>query len=70
MAVHLTPEEIAGRLEVEPVEVVSAAHDLDVPVFQGRIDRVLFTEALRAAGHPLAEVASERLLRDGDSSSG
>jgi hypothetical protein len=70
MAVHLTPDEIAGVLEVGTGEVVNAAHDLDVPVFQGRIDRVLFAEALRAAGHPLAPVASERLLRDGDASSG
>lgn len=70
MAVHLTPEEIALVLEVGPHEVVNAAHDLDVPIFQGRIDRVLFAEALRAAGHPLAAVASERLLRDGDAPSG
>ncbi len=70
MAVHLTPEEIADVLEVGPGDVVNAAHDLDVPVFQGRIDRVLFAEALRAAGHPLADVASVRLLRDGDASSG
>ncbi|HMO01159.1 MAG TPA: hypothetical protein PKD59_17235 [Miltoncostaeaceae bacterium] len=70
MAVHLTPEEIAGMLEVGRGEVVSAAHDLDVPIFQGKIDRVLFAEALRAAEHPLAGVATERLLRDGDASSG
>lgn len=70
MAVHLTPEEIAATLEVGRDDVVGAAHDLDVPVFQGKIDRVLFAEALRAAHHPLAGVASERLLRDGDASSG
>ena len=70
MAVHLTPEEIAGLLEVGQGEVVNAAHDLDVPIFQGRIDRVLFAEALKAAHHPLAGVAAERLLRDGDASSG
>jgi hypothetical protein len=69
MAVHLTPDEIAATLEVGRGEVVNAAHDLDVPIFQGRIDRVLFAEALKAAGHPLAGVAGERLLRDGDASS-
>lgn len=70
MAVHLTPEEIAGLLEVEPDVVINAAHEVDVPVYQGQIDRVLFAEALRAADHHLAGVAGERLLRDGDSSSG
>jgi hypothetical protein len=70
MAVHLTPEEIADLLEVGRGEVVSAAHDLDVPVFQGKIDRVLFAGALKAAHHPLAGIASERLLRGGDASSG
>ncbi len=69
MAVHLTPDEIAATLEVGRGEVVNAAHDLDVPVFQGKIDRVLFAEALKAADHPLAGVATERLLRDGDASS-
>jgi hypothetical protein len=31
---------------------------------------VLFAGALKAAHHPLAGIASERLLRDGDASSG
>lgn len=66
MSVHLSPEDIAGRLEVEPDVVINAAHEVEVPVYQGKIDRVLFAEALVAAGHHLAPVASERLLRDGD----
>ena len=66
MAVHMTPEEIAGLLEVEPDVVINAAHQVEVPVYQGRIDRVLFTEALTAAGHHLAPLASERLIRDGE----
>ena len=70
MAVHLTPEEIAALLEVEPDVVINAAHEVDVPVYQGQIDRVLFAEALRAGGHHLAPLAAERLLRDGESSSG
>lgn len=70
MAVHMTPEAIADLLEVGRGEVVNAAMDLDVPIFQGKIDRVLFAEALRAGHHPLAPIASERLLRDGDASSG
>ena len=68
MAVHLTPDEIAVMLETEPEVVTSAAQAVDVPVFQGRIDRVLFAEALQAADHQLAGVATERLLRDADTS--
>ncbi len=70
MAVHLTPDQIAAMLEVEPDVVVNAAEEVGVPVYQGQIDRVLLAEALVAAGHHLAPVASERLLRTGDASSG
>ena len=66
MSVHMSPEDIAGRLEVEPDVVINAAHEVEVPVYQGLIDRVLFTEALVAAGHHLAPIASERLLREGE----
>ena len=68
MSVHMTPDEIAGLLEVEPDVVINAAHEVDVPVYQGIIDRVLFAEALTAAGHHLAPIAGERLLREGDTS--
>ena len=66
MPVHLTPQEIANLLEVEPHVVEHAADEVDVPVYNGRIDRVLLAEALIAAGHHLAPLARERLLRDGD----
>jgi len=70
LAVHLTPEDIAGLLEVEPDVVLHAADAVGVPVYQGQIDRVLFAEALTAAGHHLGDIAAERLLRPGDASSG
>jgi hypothetical protein len=70
VAVHLTPADIAGILEVETDVVINAADEVGVPVYQGQIDRVLFAEALRASGHHLGEVAAERLLRPGDASSG
>jgi hypothetical protein len=70
MAVHMTPEDIAGLLEVEPDVVINAAHEVEVPVYQGEIDRVLLTEALTAAGHHLAPLAGERLIREGEASSG
>ncbi len=70
MAVHLTPEDIAGLLEVEPDVILNAADEVGVPVYHGQIDRVLFAEALTAADHHLGEIAAERLLRAGDASSG
>jgi hypothetical protein len=70
VAVHLTPADIAGILEVETDVVLNAADEVGVPVYQGQIDRVLFAEALRAAGHHLGDIAAERLLRPGDASSG
>lgn len=57
MAVHLTPTEIADALESEPNVILNAAQQVDVPVFEGRIDSVLFAEALAAAGHHLADRA-------------
>jgi L-asparaginase II len=70
VAVHLTPDQIAALLEVETDVVLNAADEVGVPVYQGQIDRVLFAEALAAAGHHLGDVAAERLLRAGDASSG
>jgi hypothetical protein len=65
VSVHLTPEELAGMLEVEPHVVLNAARELDVPVYQGRIDSVLFSEALIAANHHLADRAREVLQAEG-----
>lgn len=61
MAVHLTPDELAGRLGVEPHVVVNAAREVDVPGYQGRIDSVLFAEAIIAADHHLADRARDVL---------
>jgi len=66
MSVHMTPGEIATLLEVEPHVVERAADETAVPVYQGRIDRVLFTEALIAADHHLAPIARERLVKTGE----
>ena len=65
IAVHLTPEELAGMLGVEPHVVINAAHEVDVPVYQGRIDSVLFSEAIIAADHHLADRAREVLQAEG-----
>jgi len=65
VAVHLTPDELAGMFEVEPHVVLNAAVQLDVPVFNGRIDSVLFSEAIIAADHHLADRAREVLEAEG-----
>jgi hypothetical protein len=65
VSVHLTPDELAGMLEVEPHVVLNAARALDVPVYQGRIDSVLFSEAVIAANHHLADRAREVLQAEG-----
>lgn len=57
MAVHLTAEEIAQAIGSDEHVVLHAAVDVDVPVFHGKIDSVLFAEALAAANHHLAENA-------------
>ena len=44
---HYLPEEIAKREGMTRTEVIKLCHEMDVPIFQGRIDRTLFDEALR-----------------------
>ena len=48
MAIHLTPTELAREAGLERREVISKCVDLGVPIFQGRIDKSLFMESLRA----------------------
>ena len=52
MAVHLTPTELARESGLERREVISKCMELGVPIFQGRIDKTLFTSSLRAAQQP------------------
>jgi hypothetical protein len=65
VAVHLSPDELAGMLGVEAHVVVNAARELDVPIYNGRIDSVLFAEALIAADHHLADRARDLLEAEG-----
>lgn len=62
MPVHHTPEQIAQTLGCDERVVLNAARELDVPVFEGRIDSVLFAEALEADGHHLAPAAKAAFL--------
>ena len=43
---HYLPEEIAKQEGMTRTEVIKLCHEMDVPIFQGRIDRSLFDQAL------------------------
>jgi len=53
MAIHLTPTELARESGLERREVISKCMELGVPIFQGRIDKSLFMESLRAEDVPI-----------------
>ncbi len=58
MAIHLTPTELGREAGMHRREVITKCMELGVPIFQGRIDKTLFTESLkdaqRRAGHGAA----------------
>ena len=49
MANHLTPTELARETGLERRDVIAKCMELGVPIFQGRIDKTLFTASLAAA---------------------
>lgn len=48
MAVHLTPTELADELNMKRREVIAKCMEMGVPIFNGRIDKTLFTSSLRS----------------------
>jgi hypothetical protein len=52
MAIHLTPTELARESGLDRREVITKCLELGVPIFEGRIDKTLFIESLRASGAP------------------
>ena len=62
MANHLTPSELADEINMKTREVISKCMEMNVPIFNGRIDKTLFISNLRKfasaakapAGHRLA----------------
>lgn len=46
MANHLTPTELAHETGMERRDVIEKCVELGVPIFQGRIDKTLFTATL------------------------
>lgn len=49
MANHLTPTELGREAGMHRREVIARCMELGVPIFQGRIDKTLFTSSLKAA---------------------
>lgn len=48
MAVHLTPTELADEMNMKRREVIAKCMEMGVPIFNGRIDKTLFTSSLRS----------------------
>jgi uncharacterized protein (DUF58 family) len=49
MAIHLTPTELAREAGMHRREVIAKCMQLGVPIFEGRIDKTLFENSLKAA---------------------
>ena len=47
MAIHLTPTELADEMNMKRREVISKCMEMNVPIFNGRIDKTLFISNLR-----------------------
>ena len=58
MANHLTPGELADEMKMKQREVITKCMEMGVPIFNGRIDKTLFSSSLRrftqTAGSPRA----------------
>ena len=46
MAVHLTPTELADEVNLKRREVIAKCMEMNVPIFNGRIDKTLFVASL------------------------
>ena len=55
---HLTPTELAREAGLERKEVITKCMELGVPIFQGRIDKTLFTASLGQATKPAPATSS------------
>ena len=47
MANHLTPSELAEETQMKTREVITKCMEMNVPIFNGRIDKTLFISNLR-----------------------
>jgi hypothetical protein len=47
VANHLTPSELAEETQMKTREVIAKCMEMNVPIFNGRIDKTLFISNLR-----------------------
>ena len=47
MANHLTPSELADETQMKTRDVIAKCMEMNVPIFNGRIDKTLFISNLR-----------------------
>ena len=52
MANHLTPTELGREAGMHRREVIGKCVELGVPIFQGKIDKTLFTTTLKEQRQP------------------
>ena len=50
MANHLTPEELSQEVGIARDEVIRICLEEHVPIYQGKIDKTLFSAQLQALG--------------------
>ena len=50
MANHLTPTELADEMNMKRRDVITKCMEMNVPIFNGRIDKTLFLSNLRQLG--------------------
>jgi hypothetical protein len=67
MANHLTPDELSEILGIDRSEVVRICVEESVPIYNGRIDKVLFVHSLAASGRPIPAAAQAMLQPAGAS---
>lgn len=52
VANHLTPSELADETQMKTREVIAKCMEMNVPIFNGRIDKTLFLSNLRQITEP------------------
>jgi hypothetical protein len=50
VANHLTPTELADEMNMKRRDVITKCMEMNVPIFNGRIDKTLFVSNLRQLG--------------------
>ena len=57
MANHLTIDELSSLLGLKEREIVRICQKEAIPIYQGRVDKMLFVRTMRAGGYHLSEPA-------------